>query len=46
MPRYILAMLAAIVLVVGALAMNKGVTDPPPPQRPASPPIPRDFRLR
>ena len=45
MRRYIVALLAALVLVVGAFAMNKGVTDPPPPQR-ELPPIPHDFRLR
>jgi hypothetical protein len=45
MRRYILAMLVALVLVVGALAMNKGVTDPRPPQR-SPPSIPHDFRLR
>ena len=46
MRRYIVALLAALVLVVGAFAMNKRATDPlPPPQRPP-PAIPYDIRLR
>ena len=45
MRRYIVALLVALVLVVGAYAMNQGVTGPPPPQR-ELPPIPRDFKLR
>jgi hypothetical protein len=44
MRTYILALLAALVLVVGALAMNNGVTGPPPERPPLS--IPHDFRLR
>ena len=45
MRRYIVALLAALVLVIVAFAMNQGITGPPPPQR-ELPPIPRDFRLR
>ena len=46
MRRYILALLAALVLVVGAYAMNQGITGPPPPPQRELPAIPRDFRLR
>jgi hypothetical protein len=43
--RYMVALLVALVLVIGAFAMNQDITGPPPPQR-ELPPIPRDFRLR
>ncbi len=33
MRGYILALLAALVLVIGALAMNQGATGPPSPPR-------------
>jgi hypothetical protein len=45
MRRYIVALLVALVLVVGAFVRNKGGTDPPPSQREPLP-IPHDFRLR
>ena len=47
MRKYILALLAAVVLVAGAFAINRSGTDPPPsaPSR-ELPRIPHDFRLR
>ena len=46
MRRYIVALLVALVLVIGAFAMNQGMTGPPPPPQRELPPLPRDFRLR
>jgi hypothetical protein len=45
MRRYILALLAALGLVVGALAINQNSTEPSPALRPLLP-NPHDLRLR
>jgi hypothetical protein len=46
MRKYILALLAAVVLVAGAFAINRSGTDPPSAPYRELPRIPHDFRLR